>query len=195
MKNRILIVEDEVAVANAFAEYLSNLGFQVDCTDNAKDALALADQTQYSVLLSDLRLPNGGVQAGLEFIKAMRRLHPETAVAVLSGAIGSDEMASVQKMGAKVVLRKPKPLSEIGQILMGLIEPMPVLAVEQHPRPTGSEIAKLTAKGATDAEIAQSYQVSDATVQEIRSDWFNAMPPRERMSICRELARKSELTH
>lgn len=197
MKNWILVVEDEVSVANAFSEYLSNLGFHVDCTDSFEQALGLAGQHHYSVLLTDLRLQTGGIQAGFDFIKRMSQQHPQTAIAVLSGAIGSDDVASVQKMGAKVVLRKPKALSEIGQILMGLSEPAPTPAMQSGPPqlPTGTQVAKLTARGTSDAEIAEMYETTNEMIQEIRSEWFNAMPPRERMAISRELSRRNELTH
>jgi two-component system response regulator PilR (NtrC family) len=194
MKNRLLVVEDETAVATAFTEYLSNLGFHVDCTDSAQEAMELADEHSYAVLLSDLRLSRGGVQEGLEFIKAMRKRHPETAVAVLSGAISVDEAASVHKMGARVVLRKPKPLSEIGQILMGLAEPQPPAAFRPA-LPSGDEIARLTAKGSSDTQIADTYHLTNEEVQEIRSCWFNSMPPRQRIAVSRELSRKVEVTH
>ena len=197
MKNRILVVEDEVAVANAFSEYLSNLGFHVDCTDSFEQALGLAGQHHYSVLLTDLRLQQGGIQAGFDFVKVMSQQYPQTAIAVLSGAIGPDDVASVQKMGARAVLRKPKALAEIGQILMGLCEPAPapLLQSSHAGLPAGTQIAKLTARGTSDAQIAEMYETTNEVIQEIRSEWFNAMPPRERMAISRELSRRTELTH
>jgi two-component system capsular synthesis sensor histidine kinase RcsC len=193
MKHRVLVVEDEAAIASTFSEYLSDIGFDVDCTDNTDEALALADRNEYAVLLSDLRLKQMGIQAGFEFIKTMHQRHPETAVAVLSGALGSDETASVEKMGARVVLRKPKPLSELGQIVMGLSASFPQSQADPVV-PNGIEIARMVAQGSTDAEIARTFNTNQDTIRDIRSDWFHAMPPRKRLAVCLELARRSEMT-
>ena len=55
---RVLIVEDEVRLANNIAAALrERLGFAVDCAGNGMDGAALTEFQRYDLLLLDLMLP------------------------------------------------------------------------------------------------------------------------------------------
>ena len=67
---------------------------------------------------------------GLDMIKSIKEHHPETRIVVLT-AYGSSEIEEEARLcGADAFLRKPKPLSQVAQVVQGLIESPP-----RHARP------------------------------------------------------------
>lgn len=56
-KIRILIVDDEVDVADLNAEILTRDGFQVDVANKALDGVAMMHEGKYNIVLSDLNMP------------------------------------------------------------------------------------------------------------------------------------------
>ena len=62
---------------------------------------------------------------GLEMIRTIRQHNPQTRIIVLT-AYGSAEMEDeARRCGADAFLRKPKPLSQVAQVVQGLIESPP----------------------------------------------------------------------
>jgi len=68
-QNKILIIEDEVAIAAMYKFKLEHSGYEVMCVHNGKDGLALAKQSNPSLVLLDLRMP---VMSGDEILARMR---------------------------------------------------------------------------------------------------------------------------
>ena len=77
MGERILIVEDEPAIAEAVEYALKAEGFDVEAIDDGKAALAQARTQAYDLLVLDLMLP------GLSGVEVCRRLRDESAVPIL----------------------------------------------------------------------------------------------------------------
>ncbi|MEE9263121.1 MAG: EAL domain-containing protein [Vicinamibacteria bacterium] len=89
---RILFVDDEKSAREAFASSLKSLGFHIDLASGAEEALSLASRHQYTVIVSDLRMPGAN---GLSVIERLRVKCPwatyllVTAAANLGGPIDS----------------------------------------------------------------------------------------------------------
>ncbi len=117
----MLIVDDEESICFSMGEYFKLQGYQVDCAQEREEAEALLAKDGYSIVIEDLRL--GGINGteGLEIVEQIRERHPATRIVVLT-AYGSSEMeAEARKRGAHAFLRKPKPLSDIAQVVLGLL--------------------------------------------------------------------------
>ena len=65
MRDRILIIDDDDQLVDAYTEYLSQRGFQVDCAQELEEAQTLLAYFPYSVVVTDLRLSKLGF-GGLE---------------------------------------------------------------------------------------------------------------------------------
>lgn len=72
--SRILIVDDEVDVADLNAEILTRSGFEVDVANTAQDGVSLLSKTQYDLVLSDLNMPE---MDGRGFFDTIKERHPE----------------------------------------------------------------------------------------------------------------------
>ena len=118
----LLIVEDEESICFSMREYFSQHGFKVDVACEMEEAEALIAKTEYEVIIQDLRLDFTRRPRGIEIINLVHKRAPRTRIVVLSsyGSAEVEEMA--RRAGAHAFLRKPKPLSQVAQVIHGLIE-------------------------------------------------------------------------
>jgi DNA-binding NtrC family response regulator len=126
---RLLVVDDEESICFSMSEYFSLHGFKVDTARDVDEAEKLIATTDYKVVIQDLRLGTTRNPDGLEIIKQVHERNPETRIIVLT-AYGSAEMEDeARRRGADAFLRKPKPLSQVAQVVQGLIESPPKQAL------------------------------------------------------------------
>lgn len=112
---RILLVDDDDLFAEMVRKFLDVSGHAVTRTRNGKEALKLYDPAQFSLVVTDLIMPD---MEGLELILALRRTHPAVKIIALSGG-GRNRpdtyLAIAQKAGAMRTLAKPFPLEKLAQ--------------------------------------------------------------------------------
>jgi DNA-binding NtrC family response regulator len=126
---RLLIVDDEESICFSMSEYFELHGYKVDTARDMEEAEKLIENTSYKVIIQDLRLGINRSADGLEIIKLVSRRQPDTRIIVLT-AYGSAEMEDeARQCGADAFLRKPKPLSQVAQVVQGLLESPPKHAV------------------------------------------------------------------
>ena len=122
---RLLIVDDEESICFSMSEYFSLQGFRVDTASEVEEAEKLLGATSYKVVIQDLRLTMTHNHDGLQIIRLIRAQNPQTRIVVLT-AYGSAEIEDeARRCGADAFLRKPKPLSQVAQVVQGLIESPP----------------------------------------------------------------------
>lgn len=118
----LLVVDDEEAICFSMSEYFSLHGYHVDTAREMEEAEKLIENTDYEVIIQDLRLATTRNRGGLDIIKLAHQRHPQTRIIVLT-AYGSAEMEDeARRSGADAFLQKPKPLSQVAQVVQGLIE-------------------------------------------------------------------------
>ena len=88
-KETILLVEDEPAVRQLFAQALTRAGYRVFEARNGQEAVKLFDQHGDSIdlLLTDVRMPYMG---GLELAQTLRARRVSLKLICISGYPGSD---------------------------------------------------------------------------------------------------------
>ena len=119
---RLLVVDDEASICFSMSEYFSLHGYKVDTAMETEEAEKLIEATDYQVIIQDLRLNTTRDADGLKIIKLASKRNPKTRIVVLT-AYGSPEIEDeAKRYGADAFLRKPKPLSQVAQVVQGLIE-------------------------------------------------------------------------
>ncbi|MGA2404696.1 MAG: response regulator [Syntrophobacteraceae bacterium] len=78
----ILIVDDEVEFAEAFAERLRLRGFTAHIANSGEQALRIVDEGAAKIMVLDLKMPG---MDGLEVLRRAKKSHPEVQVIMLSG--------------------------------------------------------------------------------------------------------------
>jgi len=119
-ERRILMVDDKVTLCFAMREYFKLHNYQVDCAHNIADATTRLNTCGYSVVIADLDLGGTDGLEGFKVIKMVREQFPKTQIIVLT-AYGSPEVESATRnLGVNSFLHKPRPLSEVAQIIFEL---------------------------------------------------------------------------
>lgn len=115
-KGLVLLVEDEVTLRAAITRYLQKLGYEVEAVGRGDEALALAGQRAFDVVLLDLRLPD---TTGDEVYRALESDHPATAerVVFMTGDLGRKAAAEFVRDSGRPVLAKPFQLAELGEVV------------------------------------------------------------------------------
>src|SRR5262245_19452642 len=119
---KLLVVDDEESICFSMSMYFSQHGFKVDIAREKEEAEGLINGTEYKVIIQDLRL---GIQKrydGIDIIKMVHERNPDTRIVVLTSYGSPEAEAEARSAGADAFLRKPKPLSQVAQVVHGLIE-------------------------------------------------------------------------
>lgn len=118
----LLVVDDEESICFSMRDYFSQHGFKVDTAREMEEAEGLIKATEYNVIIQDLRLGQQKWPDGIEIIKLVHKRNPDTRIIVLTSYGSPEAEAEARSAGADAFLRKPKPLSQVAQVVQGLIE-------------------------------------------------------------------------
>lgn len=110
MANRILLVEDDKAMADYIAGGLSQEGFLVDRADNGRDGLFHATDGGYDCIILDRMLP--GIE-GMAVLNAVRAAGIETPVIILSAMSSAEDRVAGLSSGSDDYLTKPFVFAEL----------------------------------------------------------------------------------
>jgi DNA-binding response OmpR family regulator len=116
MKKRILIVDDEAAIARAVNEYLKNEGFDVEIARGGAEGFREAALKPYDLVIMDIRMPGWN---GSEVIRALRLVNSEVKIIVHSGYVEEFEQDPEHPVDA--VLAKPVSLKTLADTIRGLL--------------------------------------------------------------------------
>jgi DNA-binding response OmpR family regulator len=107
---RVLIAEDEEALAGTVARGLRREGMAVDVATDGADALYKARVVDYDVVLLDRDLP---LVHGDDVARALVDERPNTKILMVTGARGTDEVVAGLTIGADDYLPKPFRFAEL----------------------------------------------------------------------------------
>lgn len=107
---KILIVEDEIELADTLAEILKRNRYSVDCVYQGDDGLDFALTGIYDCILLDIMLP---VMDGISILKELRKNKINTPVMLLTARSEIDDKINGLDCGADDYLTKPFITSEL----------------------------------------------------------------------------------
>jgi len=112
---RVLVVEDELRIAQMMAEVMEAEGYEVDTAANGLLALEKIEEHDYDLILSDLRMPK---LDGLGLYREIERRQP-TLLSRLLFVSGTTEQPEYRRFFAETavpVLSKPFTLVDLQQV-------------------------------------------------------------------------------
>jgi two-component system cell cycle response regulator CtrA len=101
---RVLLVEDDSAMAQSIETMLKSEGYICDTTDMGEDGLEIGKLYDYDIIILDLMLPDID---GYEVLRRMRAAKIDTPILILSGLSGLDDKLKGLGFGADDYLTKP----------------------------------------------------------------------------------------
>jgi DNA-binding response OmpR family regulator len=107
---RILVAEDEPAIASFLERGLRANGFAATLIDDGREALELADSGEFDLLVLDVGLPG---RDGLSVLQELRARGRRLPVVLLTGRNGVGDTVAGLEQGADDYVRKPFRFEEL----------------------------------------------------------------------------------
>lgn len=107
---RVLIVEDEVAVARQIASALTEAGHDPKAVHDGETALEEVRKTPFDLIVLDIRLP--GIN-GFQVLQRLRTQHLASRVLLLTARGAVDDRVTGLQLGADDYLPKPFAMQEL----------------------------------------------------------------------------------
>jgi putative nucleotidyltransferase with HDIG domain len=107
---KILIVDDDGSVRDVIAVLLGEEGYACSTVSSAEAALDAARQTEFPLVISDVRMPG---RDGFWLLERMRDSHPDTAVVMLTAYGDTEAAVECLRNGAADYLLKPPKVTEL----------------------------------------------------------------------------------
>jgi signal transduction histidine kinase len=127
----LLVVDDEESLRITTAAILENEGYIVDTAASGDEAIALLDQSDYDLVLTDLHMEGGD---GLSVLSQIRRHAPLTISVVLTGFASVESAIAALQEGAYDYLVKPCDIDNMRHTIRRGVEHRRLMLAEQKAR-------------------------------------------------------------
>ncbi len=117
-KGKVLVVDDEPNIRTIISAVLQKAGLEVTTASSAEEALELAEDEVFSVLVTDYNMSG---QNGLELIKAMKNKQHWISAVMVTAFGTMDTVIEAMRMGVQDFLTKPFDNGELRERVMKLL--------------------------------------------------------------------------
>lgn len=104
LKERILVVDDDPGFRRLLVTILEREGYVMEAAGSVAEGIRAARATQFPLVLSDLKLPDGD---GLMLLRWLKENSPQSAVVMITGFGTVATAVEAMKLGAADYLGKP----------------------------------------------------------------------------------------
>ena len=96
-QNSVLIIDDEPDIRELLTLTLSRMGLTCETSANLKQGIECIKHNNYSLVLTDMRLPDGD---GIEIVRYIQKYKPQIPVAVITAYGNVEGAVNTLKAGA-----------------------------------------------------------------------------------------------
>ena len=125
MKSRVLLVDDEPAIADWLRIVLEGEGYDVGVAGDSVSALGQMTERDFSLALVDLVLPDGD---GLQLLQQLKSKDPALEVIIMTGHSSISKAVEATKQGAFYFVAKPFDSAEMLTLVSKALERRRLLA-------------------------------------------------------------------
>ena len=133
----VLVVDDEADIRDLMEMTLMKMGLSVETAEGVNAAKKWLDSKKFSLVLTDMRMPDG---SGLEVVEYINEKELDVPVAVITAFGNADQAVQAIKTGAFDYLQKPITLAQLRTLVKSAIKiheedslPAPAPAKEEPP--------------------------------------------------------------
>lgn len=183
-REAILIVDDEDAIRQTLASFLRQSGFDdIVEAPNGEEALKALDERTFALVITDISMP---VMGGLELLARVRRAHPETDVAVITGHLELEFAIQAIKNGAFDYFKKPFRFEEVLATIHRVFE-------KQHLQRRSLELELLKERRKSEEAHLKEFMLALAHIIDLKSPYTREHSDRT-AKIARMLGESLELS-
>lgn len=144
---KILVVDDEKNICRIVKKILGKNNLDVTPVYSAKDALEQMSSGKFSVLLSDIVMPQ---MDGMELLEKVKVKWPETKIVMMTAYTSTETAVKAIKLGAKDYISKPFTPTELRSTILRIVK-----------EPGKNEIQEFESKQATPFKKSELKLVSE----------------------------------
>ena len=104
MEDRILIVDDEPMICDILARRLAKEGYTCVRANNGREALHYFNQDAFSLMISDIKMPD---MDGIELLRKVKAMSPRMMVILMTAYPEIDMAVEAMRLGAYDFITKP----------------------------------------------------------------------------------------
>ncbi len=159
----VLIVDDQMGLAENIAEVLQGVGFQTEVAGSAEEGLERVARGGITAVVTDFKLPGA---SGAQLIEELRRRGERIPVLMMSAYTDEGTIDQSRAAGAWLFLPKPVPLSTLIDAFESLArQPATALLVDDEEHLAQNLAEALTAVG---HEVVVTHSAAEALAQNRR---------------------------
>ena len=152
---RVLVIDDEAHLRELLEITLIKMGLDVDSAETLEVARRYLGKHSYSLILTDMRLPDG---SGLEMVEEVNLHYKNTPIAVITAFGSTDNAVVALKAGAFDYVSKPVALDQLRKLVRSALQ-------IQNVKPT-EEVAIVATKASSPSFlIGQSPEIQHVRAQ------------------------------
>jgi len=163
---RLLIVEDEEALARVMARTLRSRGFEAEVALTGAEARELFQANRYALALLDVRLPD---ESGYSLLEELRAVQPDTAVVMISGVDDPELGKAALEHGAYAYHVKPVGAT---QLYLLVVNNLRRRSLEMENRAIVARLEGVVAERAEQMRRAAELQAGMLPPSPFREDGF-----------------------
>lgn len=116
----ILVVDDEPELREILSLLLDRLGYRANFAASGEEAVALAQQERFDLLILDMTMEPG--MGGRETYEGILQRWPGQKAIIASGYAETEDIQRTLKLGAREAVLKPFTLERIGRAIQGALQ-------------------------------------------------------------------------
>ena len=178
-QHKILVIDDEAVIRESLRQALTLEGYLVEVAPNGKVGMEKLQKDNFSVVISDLKMP---IMSGIEVLKTIQVLQPNVPVIIITGFATVDSAVDAMKNGAFEYLTKPFLPDQILEKVESAVQKR-ILNLE----------SEVIAEGAPDETVAESFVGKSAAMQKVFQRILQVAPTSSTVLITGESGTGKEL--
>lgn len=107
---RILVVDDEVDLAEEVCFFLSRRGHEAVSATGVVEAIAALAREHFGAVVTDMRMPDG---SGVDVLRAANADDPSVLKVVITGQASEHDLDRARAEGARAICAKPFAMKSI----------------------------------------------------------------------------------
>ncbi len=164
-KPNILIIDDEATICESLQGVLEDEGYCVEVALSGEDGIRLLASQQIDVVFLDILMP-GGID-GIETLRRIKRLFPDTQVIMITGHGTFDLALEAGKLGALDFMGKPLSLDTVLERVNRAIEKIELRRLDPL-QAERSEIPSIGEKGRFKYQLIGNSRAMQDILMKIR---------------------------
>ena len=158
---KALVIDDEQVVLDSVTKILTDENYEVDVSLSGREGLQWAIGRDYTIVLTDIRMPDIG---GMRVLRDIKRAKPSLPVVMITGYASVESSVQAMKLGAADYIEKPFTPDQLLKAVASALDIAATQEPEEQELIHKEEMIKVLERASSDSEFIANllYQGADA---------------------------------